>query len=266
MSEDEAVVLIFSGGVALVSWLVWLVGCWRAQRARAANHVRMIAMVIPLLCAIVLLIVLLSWSSADVRSSGLYTFFYMVFGAAWVGIARLFIPILGISVRDDVIERRNTAALWPIGGALLGLTFCLAGANIGDGPGWWVVVFSGMLSTCLWFALWMFFQLITHAADHITIDRDPAAGWRLAGYLTATGIILGRAVAGDWQSAVATVRDAGRLAWPAYALFVAAVFLEMLFRPRAERPTANPMIAGYIPALLYLGCAAVWIYSVGPGN
>ena len=34
------------------------------------------------------------------------------------------------------------AAVPAVVGALVGVTFCYAGGNIGDGPGWWVVVFS----------------------------------------------------------------------------------------------------------------------------
>jgi hypothetical protein len=266
MSEDEVLVLICAGVFALISWSGWLVGCCQARRARASTLVRLIASVLPIACAIILLTVLLLWSSADVRTSGLYTFFYMVFGAAWLGLTKILSPLLGISLRDDVLERRNTAALWPIAGALLGLTFCFAGANIGDGPGWWVVLFAAIISTGAWSLFWLIYESMTHVAEHITIDRDPAAGWRLAGYLTATGIIFGRAVAGDWQSASATIADAFTLGWPALLLLLAAIFIEQIFRPTVERPTASPVLSGYIPALMYLSAAAMWIYSVGPGN
>ena len=38
---------------------------------------------------------------------------------------------------------------------MLGVTLCYAGGNIGNGPGWWVVVFSAGLSTVALFAAWM---------------------------------------------------------------------------------------------------------------
>src|SRR4051812_13339427 len=85
---------------------------------------------------------------------------------------------------------------------------CHAGANIGNGPGWWVVIFSAALATGSLLVLWIALADLTPVADAVAIDRDPAAGIRLGGWLAASGLVLGRAVAGDWESAWQTVAEA----------------------------------------------------------
>jgi hypothetical protein len=195
-----------------------------------------------------------------------YLFFYAVLGMAWVGAGRWVFALFGIGLRDDVLERRNPAALWAICGAGLGLSFCFAGANIGDGPGWWVVLTAALISTAAWFICWQIYESMTRVADHITIDRDPAAGWRLAGYLSASGLILGRAVAGDWHSLAATWRDFFTYGWPVVILLMIATVVENFCRPTPESPRASPVLGGFVPAYTYLACAVTWIVFVGPGN
>ena len=60
-------------------------------------------------------------------------------------------------------------------------------ANIGDGPGWWVVVFAAGLATAALFAAWLVLAQIGHGVDAVTIDRDLAAGVRLGAFLAACG-------------------------------------------------------------------------------
>ena len=69
---------------------------------------------------------------------------------------------------------------------------CFAGGNVGDGPGWWVVVFCAALSTGALFLLWGALQAATDLADSIVIERDGASAVRLAGFLVACGLVLGR--------------------------------------------------------------------------
>lgn len=78
-----------------------------------------------------LLIVLLrSFADEEVRDS-LYLGWYMVLGAAWVGVYVL--GFLGVRTREDAVERRNTAAASFIGWSIVGLTLAFSGANFGDG-------------------------------------------------------------------------------------------------------------------------------------
>ena len=104
------------------------------------------------------------------------------------------------------MERANGSASLAVAGAIIGITLAYAGGNIGDGPGWWVVVFCAALATLALFAAWMLLELASGVSDAVTVDRDPSAGMRLGGFLVACGLILGRS-AGDWISVDATVRD-----------------------------------------------------------
>ena len=132
-----------------------------------------------------------------------------------------------------------------------------------SGPGWWVVVFAAGLACVALFAAWMLFEAVSGISESVTVDRDPSAGVRLAGFLIACGLILGRGVAGDWVSAEATVRDFGLAAWPVLLLVIAAVVVERVARP--THTTARPPVVPYglLPALLYIGGALYQLQRLG---
>ncbi|MEH1980773.1 MAG: hypothetical protein V7L27_16145 [Nostoc sp.] len=200
--------------------------------------------------------------SKDVRNDAFYLIFYLVMGTSWLGIAVETFLFCGLSVRDDAIERQNIAASCGISGALIGVTLCFAGGNIGDGPGWWTVVYSAMLSTGAWFLLWLVLEFFTHISEAIAIDRDSASGLRLAGFLVASGAILGWAVAGEWESLGATTVDFIRHGWSAVILAIAAIMVEKVCQPTAKRPLLPITTHGLIPFLFYIGggivCILVW--------
>jgi uncharacterized membrane protein YjfL (UPF0719 family) len=120
-----------------------------------------------------------------VRDDLFYLGFYLLLGAAWVGGATFFFSLMGVSARDDVVERRNLSASWAICGALVGTTLCFAGANVGSGPGVHVVLLCALLTTAAFFLLWLSLELLVDPSpsDSITIERNPGAGIRLGGYL-----------------------------------------------------------------------------------
>ena len=266
MSGDELFVFIASLAVLIPAWAGWY---W--QTATVAVHVgpaqwRPLLRIVPLACAAVLWIVLRELASFDVREDAQYLLMYMALGLAWVGACTRATALAGISMRDDVLERRNRAAAIAIGGAMLGLTFAFAGGNIGDGPGWWVVVFAAGVATVALFLLWLALDALTGIADAITIDRDRASGLRLAGFLVAAGLILGRASAGDWVSAGATLMDFVRVGWPALPLLATAVLGERAMRPTPERPSPPVLSKGTVPALLYVAVAIGYLAVVGLGR
>ena len=63
------------------------------------------------------------------------------------------------------------------------------------------------LATASLGVVWFAFAQRSGAGDAVVIDRDPAAGARLGGLLTACGVIFSVSVMGDWVSASATVAD-----------------------------------------------------------
>lgn len=261
MSEDEGMVLVFcllAGGMAWVAWF-WQAS-FTAPRCSRFEH-RWPILLAPAVSAGALYAVLARFSSLDVRDDPVYLTFYMVLGAAWTGLAAWLLPYLGLSARDDVIERANPAAAQAIGGAMVGITLCFAGGNIGNGPGWWVVFFSAFLATAALFLFWILLDRATGLADTLTIDRDRAAGLRAAGLFIGAGLILGRAVAGDWESAAGTAVDFVKTGWPVAVLWLVAASMERRLRPSPERPEPPLGSHGAAPFLLYLGLAAfslVW--------
>jgi hypothetical protein len=93
---------------------------------------------------------------------------------------------------------------------------------------------------------------MTPVVDTVTIDRDPAAGLRLGAFLVACGLVLGRSVAGDWESAANTVADF--VAWLPFVLFllIAAKVFERLGRVTPEKPRGSLIALGILPSLVYL--------------
>jgi uncharacterized membrane protein YjfL (UPF0719 family) len=262
MSEDEILVTLMALAAGPLWWTITLVRLARLSPLRpGATGVQALTVTISV-CALGILLILKTLASFDVVDAPEYQFMYGVLGLAWLRLAQTLFGFAGLHVRDDLVERRNTAAIPAIAGALLGLTFCYAGGNIGDGPGWWVVVFSAGVATAILFAVWLAFAQLTSGMEAITIDRDPSAGLRAGAFLAANGLVLGRAVAGDWYSIRYTLADAAT-ALPAVAvLLIAAVLAERVGRPTPQRPRAPLLVFGVIPSVLYLAIAVAAVSAM----
>jgi hypothetical protein len=214
------------------------------------------------LSAILIFGLLRTLASHDVREDRRYLTMYTAMGLLWVPLAtRFFLP--GISLRDDFYERGNASAGYAAVGFMVGSLLCFAGGNIGDGPGWWVVVFCAIIANTTLWALWLTAARFTRAVDLVTIDRDPALGMRLGGFFLACGLVLGRAVAGDWISLDATLRDFGRKAWPALILMVVYIGAERFSRARYHRDEQALFGRGVVPALFYVTLGLVSALSQG---
>jgi hypothetical protein len=262
-SEDEVFAAIASLVVALVLWGRWFTVVLRARPLICPLAVRLPIVVAPALSTALLLGILLAWSASDVRTDALYLFMYTAMGMAWVGITALALPAMGISPTADVVDRRNRGASWAIAGAIVGLTLSFAGGNIGDGPGWWVVVFSAGLGTLGMFAGWAALDFVTGISRLVTVERDTASGVRLGALLASMGLISGRAVAGDWVSAAGTVEDFAMVAWPALGLVMIEGVLGLVMRPTRHNPHPSVPAFGAMPAVLYVGIAAGYVVILG---
>lgn len=262
-SPDENFLLVVSLGLAGLTWFGWYRALGQGPWIRRAQGLRRLLGIAPAVALLGVLAILRTAASFDVRESVPYLFQYLVLGAAWVGVAMRLTPWVGIGARADVVERGNPAAAVALAGACVGVALCYAGGNIGDGPGWWVVVFSSGLATAGFFVAWALVERLAHASDAITIDRDLAAGVRHAGFCIALGIVLGRAAAGDWESAGETLRDFGALGWPAVGLVALALAFERALRPSADTPRRSLVAAGLAPAVLELAIVLVWAVSRG---
>ena len=262
MSGDEVFVMIVSGLLGVGVWLFNLVRLSQFRRhglpAAAAQGV----VWAPLAGLVLVFWVLRTLASHDVREDGRYLIMYGLMGAAWLMVAPAwFLP--GISVRDDFLERRNASAAYAVLGFMLASALCFAGGNIGDGPGWWVVVFCAALATLTMAGLWAAASGLTGLADRITIDRDPAIGLRVAGFFVGCGLILGRAVAGDWESFGATLRDFAGKAWPVLILLAGLIAMERMTGPRFKPEQIALMTRGVLPALFYVAAGLIAVMAQG---
>jgi uncharacterized membrane protein YjfL (UPF0719 family) len=264
MSVDESFALLSGLVIACYTWFLWYRDLLAVARGRSGFLGRLILSGVPLVCAYILFQVLRRFSSSDVRDDVFYLVFYMILGVAWVGLGITALALCDLSARDDVVERANRAAIPAITGGLLAITLCFAGGNIGDGPGWWVVMFCGVLSTSTLLLAWKLLNRLTQAADAITVDRDAAAGVRIAGFFVGAGLILGRAVAGDWTSVWATLFDFGRIGWPVILLLAVAVLIERKLRPSPESLDRPVLISGVLPFLVYTGIGVAALEQAGP--
>jgi uncharacterized membrane protein YjfL (UPF0719 family) len=252
MSGDEVIALIVSAIIAIWGWKDWLTGLLFLDLLSRRATTQILAWMSPPLAGTAMLFVLFNWSSHDVRDDPKYVIFYFIMWLGWTGLWNRLLPYLGLSCRDDVLERDNTAAGLAVGGGLLGVTFIFAGGNIGDGPGWWVVVFCAGIATATVLLFWMIGNQISQVQEAIIIDRDISAGWRTAGFFTGGGLILGRAVAGDWHSTQQTLADFAVKGWPVLILWGMAVGLDVISRPTPNRPAPNPLMFGVLPGCLLI--------------
>ncbi len=251
------VVLGLSVPVTIVLWGRWYYSLRLGRSLGLSQRGRWAFALVPLFCGLFLFAVLRSWSAASVRSDFTTLVLYVLLGASWVALAQLSFGLLGVSARDDVLERRNPAAAWVISGQLIAATFCFVGANVGNGPGPEVVLFCAALSIVALILLWSLVDSIAAMADTITIDRNTGAGIRTCGWLIATGIVLGAAVTGNWRSTASTLRAFAACAWPAAALALLVALFERRMRSlAADNRWSSVRSSIAVAALFVLGAAA----------
>jgi len=263
LSEDEGLVVFVSLALWVLTWIWWYWELGAGSKLRAERTASRMLALVPPGALLVLYAILRRWASFGVRDSAEYLFQYVALGAAWLGVALRFLPWLGISARDDVAERGNPAAAVALTGALLGITLCYAGGNVGDGPGWWVVLFSSGLATTGFFLAWAVLESTAHPSDAVTIDRDVASGIRQAAFCVAQGAILARGVAGDWESAAATLRDLAAHGWPVLAVLALAILFERALRPTEAEPRRSLVAGGVVPGTVLVAGALAWITWLG---
>src|SRR5207245_2703107 len=126
---------------AAISWWRWYGSIFSVNRLASRMRDRAALLTVPISCIGLLLLVLRLAASSDVQTDPFCLSFYVALGAGWLGVATFVFPLLGISVRDEVVERHNPSASWALSGALIAVTLCFAGANIGNGPGPYAVLF-----------------------------------------------------------------------------------------------------------------------------
>jgi hypothetical protein len=243
----------------LVPWLYWYKSIFRTHTLRPTSKIpRILLGVVPLVCITFLALTLLEHASHDVRLNGVWILFYTLGGAVWLRFALFVFSFLGISPRDDVLERNNGAASWVIVGALVAITLCYAGANVGNGPGPQVVFFCAFLSTVSWFLFWFCLERVFRLVDRITIERDKGLGLRSGAWIAGLGLLLGTSVTGDWHSFGKTLRDFLHLLWLPLIFFFVATAVEALFKSEAVTEKRGSVPSAVVAAG-YLIAAIAWV-------
>jgi hypothetical protein len=204
------------------------------------------------------------WGAAEIRQDSGEVVFLTIAAAGWLFITTKLFSWFGLSLRDDAAERKNISALIALCGALIAVGLLYAGGSIGEGPSYMNNVFSVGLAAIGFFALWIVLEIVGKVSISITEERDMASGLRLCGFLLALGLVLGRAVAGDWHSESATVRDAFHDGWPAILIGLLATVIELFARPNRQHPFRPWPAFGLFPALFYVGLAILWLWHLGP--
>lgn len=234
MDSFEFLIFIFSGYYSLHSIYNWyrrLGGMWPSGQY---NTIKLTLGFLPAVSFAIILFTLKVLASFDVVGAFIYILFYIFLGFAWI-FAGLYLVFMSFDLSwiDDAVENKNKAAMFAVTGAFLGLTIIYSGANVGDGPGWWCVIFAGGLGFISWILLGILINKLTGVIERITVERDIYCGIRFGSYLIASGIILGRASAGDWTSFSMTVLEfmAG---WPVLSLTLLAVLIERWYTRSAR--------------------------------
>lgn len=262
MSDDEFSILIFAGVIAAMLALRWYRAVLLARERGFALPERIALGIAPLAGLAIIYAVIVMAASGDVRNDPGYVFFYCLVGMVWLLGAGVGLEYLGISYRDDAVERRNPAAAILLVGMVLAHAAIYAGANIGNGPGWWTVVAAAGVGSAAWALLWLVGELLCGLSDDITVCRDVPAALRLAGYALAMGLICARGAAGDWTSLRQTVIEFG-VAWPIIPLTAVVIVVEKVLE-KQELHYRRGLAASVILAALYLASAGYVVVASGP--
>jgi hypothetical protein len=203
------------------------------------------------------------WGAKEIQENGGEDFFLTLAGTAYLIVCIYLFRWMGMGVREDVVEGRNAGALVALCGAVIAAAFLYAGGSVGEGPSYLENVFSVGLALAGFFVLWILLEVSTKISMSIAEERDLASGIRFGGFLLAIGLLLARAVAGDWHSSDATIHDFFNEGWPAVVVFAVALVSEFLTRPNRHLRVPPWPLFGLIPALLYLAIAAGWLRHLG---
>lgn len=261
MDDSETLMLVFALVVSVLSFGSWLQQSYTLPPHLASTRTRRVAASGVLVALALLLAVLVTLASFDVRGSPTYLFFYMALGAAWLGVFR--VAPYGVSLRDDVLERDNLAAAIAWAGLCVGIVGCFAGANVGDGPGFFCVLEAAFFASAGFFVTAWIVHQVASLPDHVTIDRDVAAGVRLASFFVATGVLWGRGAAGDFVSVERTFSEMIH-AWPVALVVGKVIVLERHVRPTPSRPAGDLVLHGLAPAAADLLLVLLGLVLAGP--
>lgn len=240
----------------LLIWLVWYLRILVISRFASTDRDRALLYVMPAIAAVALLLSLFGGKATLADLGGLLVHPCFVTAHLLVGIGACAVPLVGLSPRHDVAERRNRGASLAIGGAILGLSLAHGAA-----AGKFVTMRSdslfpdvvGVVAMVLFMFSWFVVEWLTGFSEAITVERDGGAALRLAAFLPLLGVTLGLAVA-SWFASESL--KASCLFAAVAGLVVACRVNEAGFA-RDRRPVSGPCKRDVLVALAYLGAAGL---------
>ncbi|WP_424244146.1 uncharacterized membrane protein YjfL (UPF0719 family) [Elusimicrobium posterum] len=234
LNEFEPLVLGLSAIMTFLFILRWysrVFFSWPLNRALAG---KVVLTALPVITFCLFFYTLTTVASHDVISDPFYIAFYLLFGFLCMQIGVVCMSaFFNISYADDILNGNNKASLFAFTGGFLGLSIIYAASNIGDGPGWACVLFTIMLGFGSWVILTLIVDYFTDIFDRISIERDLACGIRIGCFLLATGFIMAKKLAGDWDSVHMTLVD-----FVTTLPALAAIIVEIIFNH--GRPAGQP--------------------------
>lgn len=255
---------LFLGSIGLNVWLYGPLLNLPGHQSRKPHLLDLLPMVLLLAYAAGLWLLLTYGADIYVRNSILWRIFYVLLGGVWISLSVKLFAGLGLDLHAAVVDRRHLPEACAAAAAVLASGLGFAGANLGDGPGWWGVVYTAALATAALVLCWCLLATFTPIRQRALLDRDPAAAARLSGELIALGLVFGRAAAGDWTSVTATNFEFAEIAWPALPALVLMVLGEWFLHAAAGEEPEGPAGTGLPVALLWVGAAGFWLLQVGP--
>lgn len=259
MEPSEFVVALLALVLGVWVWGVWLTRVLTVHPLLAKPGA---AWVVPSALAAftaINAVVLRTAAASDVRNDPTYLAFYLVLGLGVSAIALIGLGAFGIRPAD-ISQRHNRAAAAFVVLAITASAFAYAGANIGEGPGFHVVLFCTLLSQGALFAILALHAAIAHTLYRVLVDRDFGTAFRVGCMLVACGICLGRAAGGTWTGVDAALADFGRYGWPAAVLgTVDAVWGRTARPPGPDRTATIDVAAG----LAEIALAVAYVGAVG---
>jgi hypothetical protein len=257
MSDDEFLIAVTSGILAVAYWGAWLATAAQANPLTRPGR-RLTAVVLLLLAALAIVVsTLLTGADPQVRSSPGLIVLFLAVAVDTLALATLAGSALGLSMLDGFVRGRNAAVGWAAAGLWLGTGLVNAGANIGRGDTIYTTLGPLALALGALFVLVGVLSALTRGFRAVRLDRDVPAGIRLAGLFIAWGLYLGRGAAGDWESMGRTLEDFGRYAGAAACLLYGGAIVEAALRPTTRHPERS-WLWGIGPAIGYSIPAVVW--------
>lgn len=265
MGEDEIVALLASVVAGFFGLSRWYGRGLRTTWLAAPVAARTLLLVLPVVAIGGLWHVLGTYAAADVILYPQYRVLFAVMGMIWAFHVPRALTFIGVSYEDDAIERRNVAASIAVAGAVVASALVFTASNMGEGPSIWNTVETAVFASAVLALAVLLHAVATQVGDSISVERDVASGLRFAGWLVASGLVLARSCMGDWAGEAAMVGDVLAIGWPALALLVVAIPADMLFKPSDRSPVPNVLVAGALPAFVYVGAAVGYLAVLPEG-